>query len=122
MLNTWGNYNPTGTIRIYNNIFAAGPHTYRASSFYENPGNVDSYLDFRRNLYWDNNYGWGNMNRDGEGMLGNPQFTSPDTSDLTLTAASPALNNGNQAIPMTVSDDFTRLDSRPQGGTSDLGA
>ena len=33
VLNTWGNYNPTGTIRVYDNIFAAGPHTLAASSW-----------------------------------------------------------------------------------------
>jgi hypothetical protein len=122
VLNTWGNYNPTGTIRIYDNIFAAGPGTYRGSSYYENTGAADAYLDFKRNLYWDNNYGWSNLGRDGQGILGNPLFTAAGSGDLSLAAGSPALNNGTQAIPMAVPDDFTRLSTRPQGGADDVGA
>ena len=122
MLNTWGNYGPTGTIRIYDNIFAAGPGTLKSSSYYENMGAEDFYLDFKRNLYWDNNYGWNNLGRDGQGVLGNPLFTAAGSGDLSLSSGSPAINNGTQSIPMPVNDDFTRLATRPQGGADDLGA
>ena len=44
------------------------------------------------------------------------------SGDLSLAAGSPALNNGTQAIPMAVPDDFTRLSTRPQGGADDVGA
>jgi hypothetical protein len=122
VLNTWGNYGPTGTIRVYNNIFAAGPDTYKGSAYYVNTGSSDAYLDFKRNLYYDNGYGWNNLNRDGTGVLGNPLFTAAGNGDLSLSSGSPAINNGTQSIPMTVTDDFTRLATRPQGGADDIGA
>jgi len=122
VLNTWGNYNPTGTIRIYDNIFAAGPHTTPSSSFYDNTGNSDAYLAFARNLYWDYGYGWTTNTRDALGIRGNPLFTSATTEDLSLTAASPAVNTGTQAIPFTIVDDITSLDARPSGGADDIGA
>jgi hypothetical protein len=122
VLNTWGNYSPTGMIRIYDNILAAGPDTYKGSAFYVNTGSSDAYLDFKRNLYFDNGYGWSSLNRDALGMLGNPQFTNAANGDLSLAAGSPAIDNGTQAVPMTVINDFTRLATRPQGGADDLGA
>ena len=87
-----------------------------------NTGSADNYLDFKRNLYFDNGYGWNNLGRDNLAMLGNPQFTAAASNDLTLTASSPALDNGTQTIPMTLTDDFTRQIARPQGGANDIGA
>jgi len=122
VLNTWGNYGPTGTIRIYDNIIAAGPNTVKGGSYYSNTGNTDAYLDFKRNLYFDNGFGWSNMSRDALGILGNPQFTAANSGDLSLTNASPAINMGTQATPMAVTDDFTRKVNRPSGGANDIGA
>jgi hypothetical protein len=122
VLNTWGNYNPTGTIRIYDNIFAAGPLTYKGSDYYVNSGGTDSYLDFKRNLWADNGYGWGKFSKDVQGLYGNPMFTDASGNDFSLSATSPAVDGGTQAVPMTLSDDFTRWLARPQGGADDLGA
>jgi hypothetical protein len=122
VLNTWGNYSPTGSIRIYDNIFAAGPSTISSSRYYENAGNADGYLDFRRNLYFDNGYGWANNSRDSLALQGDPKFTSASTGDFSLTSASPAINTGTQATPVAVTDDFTRKVSRPSGGANDVGA
>jgi hypothetical protein len=122
VLNTWGNYNPTGTIRIYDNIFAAGPSTLRSSAFYVNSGATDAYLDFKRNLYYDNGYGWGANTRDPLAMLGDPKFAAASTGNLALASGSPAMNNATQSTPMAVTTDITGHDSRPQGGTDDLGA
>jgi hypothetical protein len=122
VLNTWGNYNPTGTIRIYDNIFAAGPRTVTGSAFYVNTGSADNYLAFARNLWWDNGYGWAANTRDSLALKANPLFTSASTGDLSLTASSPAVNTGTQATPMSVLDDFTTLHARPSGGANDIGA
>jgi hypothetical protein len=122
VLNTWGNYNPTGIIRIYDNIFAAGPGTLKTSSYYENMGADDFYLDFKRNLYFDNSYGWGNFARDPQAVLGNPTFKNAASSDLRLASGSLAIDAGTQSVPMTVGDDMTRLVKRPQGGAPDIGA
>ena len=122
VLNTWGNYNPTGTIRLYDNIFAAGPDTLGTSSFYENTGDADGYLDFKRNLYWDAGHGWGAFARDTLAVMGDPKFTAPATSDLSLQATSGAIDKGTQALPFTIGDDFTGLIARPKGGANDLGA
>ena len=121
VLNTWGNYNPTGTIRIYDNIFAAGPDTVSSSSFYDNTGNTDAYLAFARNLYWDNGYGWGTFSRDALGLYGDPKFAGASTRNLALTSGSPAVDQGTQAIPFTITQDFTGL-ARPSGAANDIGA
>jgi len=122
VLNTWGNYNPTGTIRIYDNIIAAGPKSVRSSSFYRNVGNTDSYLDFRRNLYYDNGYGWGSFARDASAIVGNPLFIGAASDDFSLSATSPAIDAGTQATALTLVQDFTGRVSRPSGSVSDLGA
>ncbi len=122
VLNTWGNYNPSGTIRIYDNIFAAGSDTVKTSSFYANTGNADSYLDFKRNLYWDNAYGWGGFSRDTLAIMGDPKFTAATGGNLTLATGSLAVDQGTQAVAISVTDDITVRVSRPQGGAKDLGA
>ncbi|CAN5158954.1 hypothetical protein BH11PSE11_BH11PSE11_36550 [soil metagenome] len=122
VLNTWGNYSPTGTVRIYDNIFAAGPGTVRTGTYYENTGNADSYLDFKRNLYWDNGYAWGTFARDSLALFGNPLFSAATSGNLTLAAGSPAINAGTQATPITLTDDLSAKVTRPMGGANDLGA
>lgn len=122
VLNSWGNYDPTGTIRIYNNIFAAGPDTYGGSRYYLNSGNSDAYLDFRRNLYFDNGYGWASFSRDPVGVVGNPQFVDVASDDFHIGLNSPALDSATQLDSLTVADDFTGAVSRPQGATHDIGA
>ena len=123
VLNTWGNYNPTGTIKIYDNIFAAGPHTVASSSFYDNTGSADNYLLFARNLYWDNGFGWDQTTvaRDTLALFGNPMFAAPTTGNLALTAGSPAVDTGTQATTISVIQDFAGL-ARPSGAANDLGA
>jgi hypothetical protein len=122
VLNTWGNYSPTGTIRVYDNIFAAGPSTVRGSTHYENTGSADGYLDFKRNLYWDNGYGWGGFSRDTLAIVGDPKFANATNGNLTLGTGSAALDKATQAIPVTVTDDLSGAVARPIGGVSDLGA
>lgn len=122
VLNTWGNYGPTGTIRIYDNIFAAGPGTTTSSEFYANAGSGDNYLDFKRNLYWDNGYGWGTLTRDTLGLYGSPLFANAASGNLTLGATSPAVDKGTQLTPITVTNDFTGKIARPQGAANDIGA
>jgi len=58
-------------LRIHDNIFAAGPHMVSTSSFYENVGSTDAYLDLEHNLYCDYGYGWAHVT----GNSGDPQFT-----------------------------------------------
>ena len=122
VLNTWGNYNPTGTIRVYDNVFAAGPHTIKTSTYYADVGGYDAYLDFRRNLFWDNGYGWGKFGRDAQVLLANPLFTNASGGDFTLANGSPAIDAGTQSTPMQVMNDFTRSLPRPQGAANDVGA
>ncbi len=122
LLNTWGNSGTNGTIRVYDNIFAAGPNTLKSSAFFVDSGGVHSYLDFRRNLYSDNGYGWANNSLDKTGMIGDPKFTAAASGDLSLQSVSPAVNNGTQATPLVITDDFTRLSTRPEGGADDIGA
>jgi hypothetical protein len=123
ILNTWGNYGPTGTIAIYDNIFAAGPHTTPGSSFYENTGSSDAYLLFARNLYWDAGRGWDRsaVARDALALFGDPAFVSATSENLALVSTSPAVNSGTKATSIAVSQDFTGL-ARPAGGTNDIGA
>ncbi|MEC5161203.1 MULTISPECIES: InlB B-repeat-containing protein [unclassified Janthinobacterium] len=122
VLNTWGNYNPTGAVRIYDNLFAAGPSTVRSSTFYKNVGDDDNYLDFKRNLYWDNGYGWSALARDTLGLYGNPLFTAASSGKLTLGAGSPAIDKGTQAAPFAIGDDLSAVVARPQGVANDIGA
>ena len=124
ILNTWGNYNPTGTIRIYDNIFAAGPQTTPGSNFYVNAGTADAFLDFGRNLYWDNGRGWDvkTVSRDGLAIFGDPVFKSASTGNFALRGRSPARNTGTKTTPMAVVDDFTSTSLRPYGGVNDIGA
>jgi len=122
VLNTWGNYNPTGTIRLYDNIFAAGPNTLRSSSFYENAGDADNYLDFKRNLYWDNGYGFAGNSRDSLGIAGNPKFTDATAGNLRPTSGSAAIDMGTQPVSIVLTDDLSSLVTRPQGAAPDLGA
>ena len=123
VLNTWGNYDPTGRIRIYNNLFAAGPNTLRASDFYVNAGSSDSYLDFRRNAYWDAGHGWSPPAKDLGAVSGDPRFVSAATGDLSLGAGSVAIDKGTQALTsLPVVDDFTGRVVRPQGAANDAGA
>jgi hypothetical protein len=122
VLNSWGSYNPTGTVRIYDNILAAGPGTLSSSSFYENSGDADHYMDFRRNLYYDNGYGWGGFSRDSSAVVGNPKFVAAGSGNLRLAAGSAAIDKATQAIPFSVTDDLGGTVSRPKGGANDLGA
>lgn len=120
VLNTWGNYSPTGTIRIYDNLFAAGPGTLPASTFYKNSGSADNYLDFKRNLFWDNGYGWGTFSRDALAVYGAPGFIAASSGNLNLSASSAALNQATQAIPFTVNDNIAG--SARSSTASNLGA
>jgi hypothetical protein len=122
VLNTWGNYSPTGTIRIYNNIFAAGPGTLTSSRFYVNSGSADNYFDFKRNLYWDNGNGWGGFSRDSLAVYGSPMFTAAASGNLSLATGSAALGKGSQPVPFAVVDDITGMVARPQGSANDTGA
>jgi hypothetical protein len=124
VLNTWGNYNPTGTIRIYDNVFAAGPGTLKSSSYYENAGAADDFLEFKRNLYFDNGYGWAaKFARDPLALFGDPMFVNAADSLLQLKAGSPAIDTGTQPLPsLTTVDDFGGQVARPVGKGNDLGA
>jgi hypothetical protein len=124
VLNTWGNYDPTGIIRIHDNIIAAGPGTFRGSSWYQNPGADDFYLDFKRNLYFDNGYGWPEaFARDPLPVFADPDFVDAADDDFHLAAGSPAIDAGELLLPVvTTVDDFTSLLARPVGVANDLGA
>lgn len=98
VLNSWGNYGPTGTIKVYSNIFAAGPGTLAKSSFYQNTGNTDVYLDFKGNLYWDAGNNWTKLTRDASGIYGNPLLSA----DLTTQVGSPARKAGTAAASLFV--------------------
>jgi hypothetical protein len=121
VLNTWGSHSPTGTIRIYDNIFAAGPNTLRSSAFYVNSGAADSYLDFRRNLYFDNGYGWAALADDALGVFGDPRFNGATAGDLSLGTGSLALGAGSQAIPVSITQDLLGA-PRASDVNRDLGA
>ncbi len=122
ILNSWGAYSPTGTIRIYDNIFAAGNNTLTTSRYYMNYGAYDAYLDFKRNLYFDNNYGWAPFSLDTTGIFSDPEFVGAASNDIHIGLNSPAVDSATQPIPFTLSDDFTSIVSRPQGSFSDIGA
>jgi len=124
VLNTWGNYNPTGIIRVHDNIIAAGPGTLKSSTYYENRGDADGYLDFRSNLYFDNAYGWSaKFSRDPAALFGNPVFANPGADDFHLSTGSPAIDTGEVTVPaVTPLDDFTSALARPVGPTNDIGA
>jgi hypothetical protein len=121
VLNTWGNYGPTGTIRIQDNIFAAGPGTLRTSTWYENTGDTDAYLAFKRNLYFDNGYGWGKFARDPSALFGDPLFANAAAGDFGLTTGSPAVDTAKPTAPAGVPDDFG-YNPRPAGAAYDIGA
>jgi hypothetical protein len=127
VLNTWGAHGAAGTIRIYDNIFAAGPHTITGGDYYVNSGESDVYMDFKRNLWWDNGYGWSAFScdlcsPDSLALYGDPKFTAAGAGNLKLLPASPAVGTGTQSVPITVADDFTALVARPAAGNRDLGA
>jgi hypothetical protein len=122
VLNTWGNYNPTGALRIYDNIFAAGPHTIAGSDYYVNAGAEDNYLDFKRNLWFDAGHGWGGFGRDASGIFADPLFVDSAGADFHLQAASRAVDAGTQAIPFMIVNDFDGITARPQGPAMDIGA
>jgi hypothetical protein len=127
VLNTWGAYNPTGWIRIYDNIFSAGPHTISSATFYANSGTDDNYIDLKRNLWWDNGYGWAALScshcsPDNLALYGNPKFTAADAGDLRLLPGSPAIDAATIAPGFAVSNDFLAMQVRPQGSNPDLGA
>jgi len=123
ILNTWGSYSPTGTIGIYDNIFAAGPNTTSGSSFYDNVGSSDAYLVFARNLYWDYGYGWDKTTvaRDTLALFGDPLFANAGTENLALSTGSPAIDTGTKAVSIPVVQDFAGL-ARPSGTANDIGA
>jgi Divergent InlB B-repeat domain len=127
VLNTWGNYNPTGTVRVYDNIFAAGPRTVRSGSYYQNAGDGDAYMDLKRNLWFDNGYGWAAFacsacKPDTLALYGSPRFTAAGATDFSLQMGSPAINTGTQAVSISVNNDFTSLTLRPSGPANEVGA
>lgn len=123
VLNTWGNYEPTGQVRIYNNIFAAGPGTIRTSNYYLNRGSSDAYVDFRHNLYWDRGYGWSSPTKDPTGVVRNPKFDSAATGDLAPTSGSAALGRGTQSTgSLRVVDDLMGRSVLSKDGARDVGA
>ena len=121
VLNTWGN-NATGVIRIYDNIFAAGPATVKSSNIYANSGGTDSYFDFKRNLYWNASGSWTGFARDAMAIIGDPKFVSASGGNLNLGSGSAAIQQATQPLSFVVGDDITSAVSRPQNGKNDLGA
>lgn len=121
VLNTGGVV--TGTIKIANNIIAAGPNTVSSADFYVNDGaDNDTYISFTNNLYYDHGLGFTQVARDTRGQYKDPLFNGPTTNDLSLQVNSPAVNKGDASLnaAITVSEDFTSIvlrDSKP-----DLGA
>ncbi|TFW03021.1 hypothetical protein E4K72_13200 [Oxalobacteraceae bacterium OM1] len=118
VMNTWGG---SGALRVYDNVVAAGPKSPSSSRYYTNQGGTDTFFDFKRNLYWDNGYGWASFTRDTLALKGNPLFASASTGNLNLTASSPAIQQATQAISFTVADDVSSF-ARPNNGKNDLGA
>lgn len=121
VLNTWGN-NATGTIRIYDNLFAAGPATVTSSSIYTNAGGTDSYFDFKRNLYWNASGSWTSFTRDSMAIIGDPKFVNASGGNFNLAAGSTAIAQATQPVSFVVGDDITSATVRPQNGQNDLGA
>ena len=113
VLNTWGNYSPTGTIRIQRNVIAAGPNTVPSSSFYRSTGNSDAYVDFRKNLYWHHGHRWPSPTKDLSAILIDPD--SPQ--HLTATCLRPP------AVPWSTSSDRrserSALSTRSPGASPD---
>jgi len=120
VLNTWGNSSTSGAVHVYDNIIAAGPDTLKTSTYLLDNGSGITF-DFKRNLYWDNGYGWGALAQDTLGNLGNPLFTAPTSGDLTLQASSPAIGQGTQAVPYAVNQDLLGEPRMPTVA-ADLGA
>lgn len=69
VLNTWGNYNPTGTIKVTSNIFAAGPRTVAASVPYDNTGDADGYLQMSGGTYYANGHSWTKPAKDATAVM-----------------------------------------------------
>lgn len=69
ILNSWGNYGPTGTITVRNNKFAFGPATIAASAFYVQAGDSDAYLLLQGNTYYANGTGKAKPAKDATGTL-----------------------------------------------------
>lgn len=69
VLNSWGNYGPTGTITVKNNKIAFGPASVAASQFYVQAGDTDAYLLLQGNTYYANNTGKAKPSKDATGVL-----------------------------------------------------
>jgi hypothetical protein len=114
-----------GSVRIFNNLLAIGPRTVNSGDgfqwFFDYSGNSGGW-SFKNNLYWDAGRGVATPAADGAKVVGDPKFTNAAAGDLSLQAASPAVNKALQALPFAVVDDFTAATARPQGGVSDIGA
>lgn len=114
---------------FYNNVFAFGPGTAPDTVWlidYSTPSTTASY-DFRRNLYFVNGHaGAPSPATVGDilAVVGDPLFVNAAGGDFSLQAASPALDQGTQALPagMAAVNDFTILSARPAGVAPDLGA
>lgn len=69
VLNTWGNYNPTGTVKVNANVFAAGPRTIAASVPYDNTGDADGYLQMSGGTYYANGHSWTKPAKDATAVM-----------------------------------------------------
>ena len=75
---------------------------------------------FGDNLYWDAGRGVA-LPADPAALSGDPKFTNAAGGDLSLLASSPAIDKALQAVPFTITDDFSGV-SRPSGSANDVGA
>ena len=110
----------TGAIRIYDNVLSQGAGTVAGTRWFFDYSGTSSGWTFRNNLYWDAGRGVA-LPADPAALSGDPKFTNAAGGDLSLLASSPAIDKALQAVPFTITDDFSGV-SRPSGSANDVGA
>ncbi len=109
-------------IRVYDNLLSIGPATIAGTTWFSDQSGSSGGWSFRNNLYWDAGRGLPGFTADTSRVIGDPRFVNPAAGDLSLSAASPAIDAARQALPFTIGDDATGTVARPQGAANDIGA
>ncbi|MEO5686333.1 MAG: hypothetical protein ABIR54_03155 [Burkholderiaceae bacterium] len=114
---------------FFDNVFAFGPHTVAGTQWFANAGGTlatTSTYSFKGNLYFGATQSPTAPATIGDtgAVMGDPLFTNAAGGVLTTQAGSPARKSATQPLQGTfvVTDDFTTLDARRAGTTSDVGA
>jgi hypothetical protein len=115
-----------GTLAIQANVFAAGPRTISASNTIDYT--ASPYWKLAQNLFrsYQGVQTWANFGTDAQAVfydsLTQPIFNNEATRDFTLVPTSPAVDAITTTLALSVTDDFTLVQTRPQGTKPDFGA